>query len=151
MGELLLGNPLFPGDSGVDQLIEIIKVLGTPSREEIYAMNPHHSAFKFPQIKAHPWSKVFNKAPPLAIDLIGRLLTYDPKKRADPFEILSHAFFDELRESGAKLPNGKPLPTLFDFTEVELKMMVQKGLVKKLIPVDLMGKIKLPSAEAAAK
>ena len=36
--ELLLGQPLFPGDSGVDQLVEIIKVLGTPTREEISAM-----------------------------------------------------------------------------------------------------------------
>ncbi len=26
MGEMLLGQPLFPGESGVDQLVEIIKV-----------------------------------------------------------------------------------------------------------------------------
>ncbi len=56
--ELLLGHPLFPGDSGVDQLVEIIKVLGTPTREEIRAMNPNYTEFKFPQIKAHPWNKV---------------------------------------------------------------------------------------------
>lgn len=30
IAEMLLGQPLFPGDSGVDQLVEIIKVLGTP-------------------------------------------------------------------------------------------------------------------------
>eukprot|EP01098_Paradermamoeba_levis_P012229 TRINITY_DN5306_c0_g1_i1.p1 TRINITY_DN5306_c0_g1~~TRINITY_DN5306_c0_g1_i1.p1 ORF type:complete len:325 (+),score=82.81 TRINITY_DN5306_c0_g1_i1:118-1092(+) len=35
LAELLLGQPLFPGESGVDQLVEIIKVLGTPSHEEI--------------------------------------------------------------------------------------------------------------------
>ena len=45
--ELLLGHPLFPGETGVDQLVEIIKVLGTPSREEIYAMNPNYTDFKF--------------------------------------------------------------------------------------------------------
>lgn len=33
MAELLLGQPLFPGESGVDQLVEIIKVLGTPTRD----------------------------------------------------------------------------------------------------------------------
>ena len=33
MAELMLGQPLFPGESGVDQLVEIIKVLGTPTRE----------------------------------------------------------------------------------------------------------------------
>ena len=31
--EMLLGQPLFPGESGVDQLVEIIKVLGTPTRD----------------------------------------------------------------------------------------------------------------------
>ena len=58
LAELLLGQPIFPGDSGVDQLVEIIKVLGTPTREQIREMNPNYSEFKFPQIKAHPWTKV---------------------------------------------------------------------------------------------
>lgn len=58
MAELLLGQPIFPGDSGVDQLVEIIKVLGTPSREQIRDMNQNYQEFKFPQIKAHPWTKV---------------------------------------------------------------------------------------------
>lgn len=54
----MLGQPIFPGDSGVDQLVEIIKVLGTPTREQIKEMNPNYTEFKFPQIKAHPWPKV---------------------------------------------------------------------------------------------
>ncbi|XP_042854920.1 glycogen synthase kinase-3 beta isoform X2 [Panthera tigris] len=57
LAELLLGQPIFPGDSGVDQLVEIIKVLGTPTREQIREMNPNYTEFKFPQIKAHPWTK----------------------------------------------------------------------------------------------
>jgi serine/threonine protein kinase len=44
MAELMLGQPLFPGDSGIDQLVEIIKVLGTPTREQIKTMNPNVSA-----------------------------------------------------------------------------------------------------------
>jgi glycogen synthase kinase 3 beta len=59
------------GESGVDQLVEIIKVLGTPTKEEIHAMNPNYTEFKFPQIKAHPWTKVFSKRMPAdAIDLV---------------------------------------------------------------------------------
>jgi len=143
MAELLLGNPLFPGDSGVDQLIEIIKILGTPSKEEIKAMNPNHTSFKFPQIKAHPWHKVFrNKAPPQAVDLVSKFLRYKPESRLDPFEALTHPFFDELREQNARLPNSKPLPPLFNFTDDELKMVVKKGLVKKLIPPHVMPKLK---------
>ena len=58
LGELLLGQPLFPGESGVDQLVEIIKVLGTPTWDQIQAMNPNYTDFKFPQIRPHPWHKV---------------------------------------------------------------------------------------------
>eukprot|EP01110_Echinostelium_bisporum_P012207 TRINITY_DN6553_c0_g1_i1.p1 TRINITY_DN6553_c0_g1~~TRINITY_DN6553_c0_g1_i1.p1 ORF type:complete len:299 (-),score=24.65 TRINITY_DN6553_c0_g1_i1:2-898(-) len=63
LAELLLGQPLFPGDSGVDQLVEIIKVLGTPTREQIMAMNQNYTSFKFPEIKPHPWPKVFKSRP----------------------------------------------------------------------------------------
>lgn len=58
MAELMLGQPLFPGETGVDQLVEIIKILGTPTREQIKSMNQNYTEFKFPAIKAHPWSKV---------------------------------------------------------------------------------------------
>lgn len=58
MAELMLGQPLFPGESGIDQLVEIIKVLGTPSREQIKTMNPNYMEHKFPQIKPHPFNRV---------------------------------------------------------------------------------------------
>jgi serine/threonine protein kinase len=58
MAELMLGQPLFPGESGIDQLVEIIKVLGTPTRDQIRTMNPNYMEHKFPQIKPHPFNKV---------------------------------------------------------------------------------------------
>ena len=56
--KIMLGQPLFPGESGIDQLVEIIKVLGTPTRDQIRTMNPNYMEHKFPQIKPHPFSKV---------------------------------------------------------------------------------------------
>jgi serine/threonine protein kinase len=121
MAELLLGSPLFPGESGVDQLVEIIKVLGTPSREEIHAMNPNYTEFKFPQIKAHPWSKVFSKRMPAdAVDLVSKLLVYSPTQRSTALEAMRHSFFDELRDPACRLPNGRPLPPLFNWLPNEL-------------------------------
>jgi serine/threonine-protein kinase MDS1/RIM11 len=58
MAELMLGQPLFPGESGIDQLVEIIKILGTPSREQIKTMNPSYMERQFPQIKPTSLSKV---------------------------------------------------------------------------------------------
>lgn len=48
IAELMLGQPIFPGESGVDQLVEIIKILGTPSKEQIQAMNPDYKEYRFP-------------------------------------------------------------------------------------------------------
>uniref|UniRef100_A0A7S1B7N7 Protein kinase domain-containing protein n=1 Tax=Corethron hystrix TaxID=216773 RepID=A0A7S1B7N7_9STRA len=122
--ELLLGQPLFPGDSGVDQLVEIIKVLGTPSREEISAMNSNYTEFKFPQIKACQWRKVFRaKTPDDAMNYIGSMLAYAPEKRVLPLQSCAHDFFDELRDERTLLPNGAELPPIFDFTEHERNEM----------------------------
>lgn len=134
LAELLIGQPLFPGESGVDQLVEIIKVLGTPTREEIKCMNPNYTEFKFPQIKAHPWHKIFHKRMPSeAVDLVSRLLQYSPNLRSTALEALVHPFFDELREPNTRLPNGRPLPPLFNFKTNELRG-VPSEMLQKLIP-----------------
>ena len=141
MAELMLGQPLFPGESGIDQLVEIIKVLGTPTRDQIRTMNPNYMEHKFPQIKPHPFSKVcsrefcdhapyvsdhfqvFRKADANAIDLIAKLLEYTPTQRLSAIEAMVHPFFDDLRNPATKLQdsrgsNGGPrdLPPLFDFS-----------------------------------
>lgn len=147
--ELMLGQPIFPGDSGVDQLVEIIKVLGTPTREQIKEMNPNYTEFKFPQIKAHPWQKVFRaRTSPEAIDLVSRLLEYTPSARITPLQACAHTYFDELREPGTKLPNGRDLPPLFNFTDSELK--IQPTLNSQLIPSHLASQTANSQSVAAA-
>ncbi|SHO76286.1 Similar to S.cerevisiae protein RIM11 (Protein kinase) [Malassezia sympodialis ATCC 42132] len=133
MAELMQGLPLFPGESGIDQLVEIIKVLGTPSREQIKTMNPNYMEHKFPQIRPHPFPKIFRpRTPADAIDLITNLLQYTPHARLTAVEALCHPFFDELREEDVILSNGRPMPDLFDFTREELS--VRPDLIKHLVP-----------------
>ncbi|KZT58944.1 CMGC/GSK protein kinase [Calocera cornea HHB12733] len=133
MAELMLGQPLFPGESGIDQLVEIIKVLGTPTREQIKTMNPNYMEHKFPQIKPHPFSKVFRpRTSTDAIDLVSRLLEYTPTARLSAIEAMCHPFFDELRQEGTRMPNGKPLPPLFNFTREELS--IRPDLNRTLVP-----------------
>jgi len=127
MGELILGHPLFPGESGVDQLVEIIKILGTPTKEQIRSINPNYNEFKFPSIKAHSWSKLFkDKASPEEIDLISKILVYEPNKRYTALQIIAHPCFNELRDEKTTLQGGGPLPDLFNFTKGYIK---QKNLL----------------------
>jgi glycogen synthase kinase 3 beta len=51
-----------------------------------------------------------------AIDLVSKLLEYTPEARLSAIEAMCHPFFDELRGEGARMPNGKEFPPLFDFT-----------------------------------
>ncbi|KAH7128844.1 kinase-like domain-containing protein [Dactylonectria macrodidyma] len=139
MAELMVGQPLFPGESGIDQLVEIIKVLGTPTREQIRTMNPNYMEHKFPQIKPHPLNKVFRKADSNAIDLIARLLDYTPTERWSAIDAMAQPFFDELRDPNTKLPDSRngsgqmrDLPELFNFSEHELSIAPE--LNDRLVP-----------------
>jgi glycogen synthase kinase 3 beta len=133
--ELVLGQPIFPGESGVDQLVEIIKVLGTPSKDELVAMNPNYTEFKFPQIKAHPWGKVFrSKTSAECVDFISQLLQYDPKLRPSGLTAACHTYFDDLRTQGAAISSTKPLPEhILRFTNEERSVMDEEQR-RKLIP-----------------
>lgn len=135
MAELLLGQPLFPGESGVDQLVEIIKILGTPTREQIKSMNENYTEYKFPQIKPCPWNKVFKtRATTIeSLEFIAKLLDYTPTERLTAIESLTHPFFDELRQPGLKLLSGKDLPELFNFSALELS--IRPDLLKSLVPL----------------
>ncbi len=120
--ELLLGDPMFPGDSGVDQLVEVIKVLGTPSRSEIQAMNHSYTEFKFPLVDAHPWNEIFPSwTSQEAVDLISSMLRYDPVARINPLNVCLHPFLDDIWKSDTRLPDGSQLPPVQNFTAVELK------------------------------
>lgn len=144
----LLVSVLFSsaGDSSVDQLIEIIKVLGSPSKSDILAMNSH-STHNFPAIQSS-LEKVFRgRASTEALDLIAKMLQYDPKERIRPLDALAHPFFDQLREDaeanaqaatgGGAAAAGKktPMPTsLFVFSEEEMRTMRERGTLEKIVP-----------------
>lgn len=62
------------------------------------------------------------RTPPEAMELVARLLEYTPPLRITPLAACAHPFFNELREQGTLLPNGRELPPLFNFTEQELRI-----------------------------
>lgn len=135
MAELFKGQPLFPGESGVDQMFEFIKVIGAPSEAQVAAMSKSYSSAKFPRIKAKPWESIFNTkyVPADAIDIMASILVYEPAKRPTAIELCAHPFFASLADPETKLPNGRGLPKeLFEYTVEEIKFAVEKGVLEKL-------------------
>lgn len=99
--ELLIGQPLFPGESGIDQLVEIIKILGTPTTEDIMAMNNNYIDHKFPIIKKIPLARIFkqlnNSNDIHILNFLEQFLLFNPNKRISAGQALQNGWFDEIR------------------------------------------------------
>lgn len=135
LAEMIRGRPLFPGENGVDQLVEVVKVLGSPSRRNVLAMNPQYTNFTFPNVQQRSWDTVFRKGTPKdSIDLLQALLQYDPEARVRPLEACAHHYYDELRDERTRCPDGQPLPAdLFNLTAREMRVCLP-SLRERLIP-----------------
>jgi glycogen synthase kinase 3 beta len=96
--ELMTLEPIFPGDSSIEQLIEIIKILGTPSNEQVLSFSAGNDALQLPKVKGSDWDRILKRYNPseLEIDLIEKILTYDAAKRIKPLEALKHPYFADL-------------------------------------------------------
>jgi len=121
MAEMIIGHPLFAGETGVDQLVEIIKILGTPSKKQVMKMNPNYKEMKLPQVKGSSLSKYFkNRTTPEAIDLLEKMLQYSPKERITAAEAMCHPFFEDLVERTIDLPLSMALPDVCNWLPGEL-------------------------------
>jgi glycogen synthase kinase 3 beta len=156
-GELFLTVPLFQGERSVDQLVEIIKVLGTPSTDEIKELNPAYAATRFPLVQPLPWRVVFKKVGYAgssvsdgAIDLIGQLLRFVPRERLHVFDALAHPYFDELREPDIEMPGGVEVPPLFNFTDEELAIANTRRVAHLIIPRRLWPKFGIADKSASS-
>jgi len=111
MGEIIDGNPLFPGESEMDQLYVIQKVLGPlpHQMQDAFNKNPRFVGLRFPDV-SHPETlkkKYTGKASSSAIDLMSKMLLMDPERRISAMQALSHDYFNEIREPGL-LKNLRP-------------------------------------------
>merc|ERR1711937_388015 len=100
MGAMLLGEPIFQGRTSIDQLVDIISILGTPSSEEISAMNSEQPFdMKYRTVVPVPLEEIFShRAPRSAIQMLEMLLVYDPSKRPTAKSSLGLDFIREVRK-----------------------------------------------------
>ncbi|KAJ3242069.1 hypothetical protein HDU81_007823 [Chytriomyces hyalinus] len=95
--ELVNKEPLMPGRGEIDQLDKIFKLLGTPN-EKVWPgfMNlPVAKSFNFKHQPFHNLRLRFPSLTENGIDLLSKLLTYDPKTRITASEALKHPYFTE--------------------------------------------------------
>ena len=102
MGELVDGNPLFPGENEIDQLHCIQKVLGnfTEEQVEMFYGNPLLNGKNLLDVvKPETLERRYlGKLPKVAITFMKGLLCLDPKKRLNGSTVFLHPYFEKLME-----------------------------------------------------
>jgi len=109
-GMIFRKEPFFHGHDNYDQLVKIVKVLGT---DELFdyldkynlELDPHFDGILGRHTRK-PWSKFLNPenqhlVSPEAVDLLDKLLRYDHQERLSPTEAMRHPYFAPVQAGGA--------------------------------------------------
>lgn len=114
LAELLGGRPFFKGRDYVDQLNQILHYLGTPAEETLSRIgSPRAQEYvrNLPYMPKIPFSRLFPNANPDALDLLERMLAFDPAQRISVEEALEHRYLHIWHDAS----DEPTCPTTFDF------------------------------------
>lgn len=98
LAEMLSNRPIFPGKHYLDQLNHILGVLGSPSQDDLDCIvNEKARSYlqSLPFKPKVPWNKLFPQADQKALDLLGKMLTFNPYKRISVEEALAHPYLEQ--------------------------------------------------------
>ena len=116
MGEISDGQPIFPGESEVDQLYIVQKIIGplTAEHVELFMANPRFAGLKFPDMSKPETlqKKYMGKLSKRALAIMKSLLSMDPHERPSAAECLKDIYFEgiELTEASSN-HNNSNLPS----------------------------------------
>lgn len=114
LAELLGGRPFFKGRDYVDQLNQILHYLGTPNEETLSRIgSPRAQEYvrNLPFMPKVPFQHLFPNANPDALDLLDRMLAFDPSSRISVEEALEHPYLHIWHDAS----DEPTCPTTFDF------------------------------------
>lgn len=100
--EIVALFPLFPGQNEMDQIHKIHNVLGTPSPELLarkFKRNASHMDFNFPEKKGTGLERLIPHADVELIELMKKLIRYDPDDRILARQALKDPYFRDLRDA----------------------------------------------------
>ncbi|KAK2153729.1 hypothetical protein LSH36_288g03036 [Paralvinella palmiformis] len=135
LAEMLSNRPLFPGKHYLDQLNHILSVLGSPSQEDLNCIiNDKARGYlqSLPHKPKVPWNQLYPNADPKALDLLDKMLTFNPNKRITVENALSHVYLEQYYDPADEPIAEEPFTfetELDDLPKEKLKELIFKETV----------------------
>ncbi|EAX96369.1 CMGC family protein kinase [Trichomonas vaginalis G3] len=132
LAEMILRRPLLPGKNTLDQIALIVNLIGSPSEQDLEEC-PAQNAKKYVQSlgekKKVAWKTIFRGKLYIdeELDLLDRMLTWDPRKRITVDEALEHPFLNSLHD-----PTDEPETFPLEEFEFETDKIHLRDLKRRL-------------------
>eukprot|EP00045_Choanoeca_perplexa_P005470 m.46338 g.46338 ORF g.46338 m.46338 type:complete len:367 (+) comp13139_c0_seq2:347-1447(+) len=131
LGEMLgNGVPMFRGRDHLDQLQQIFRVIGTPTAEDVAAIrnqNARRYVLAMGVQEPVPFARMYPEADHDALDLLQRMLTFNPDHRITVEEALAHPFLEQYYDPADEPVSDQPFHIdmeMDDLPMMELKRMM---------------------------
>merc|ERR1712137_605775 len=98
LAEMLSNRPIFPGKHYLDQLNHILGVLGSPTPDDLNCIiNEKARSYlqSLPFKPKIPWTRLYPNAHAQALDLLEKMLTFNPHRRIEVEQALEHPYFEQ--------------------------------------------------------
>ncbi|PNS99567.1 hypothetical protein POPTR_016G142800v4 [Populus trichocarpa] len=97
--EMSRRQALFPGDSELQQLLHIFRLLGTPTEEQWPGVTSLRDWHVYPKWEPQNLARAVPSLGPQGVDLLSKMLKYDPAERISAKAAMDHPYFDSLDKS----------------------------------------------------
>lgn len=130
LAEMISNRPIFPGKHYLDQLNHILGILGSPSKDDLDCIiNEKARAYlqSLPEKPKIPWQRLYSKADPKALDLLDKMLTFNPSKRIVVEDALAHPYLEQYYDPADEPVADTPFTIkeeLDDLPKEELKALI---------------------------
>jgi len=157
LGELLGGKPMFPGTSTMNQLDRVIEVTGRPSPADIEAIQSEFAATmleSLPDSEPRSLQSMYSNASEDAIDLLQKLLMFNPDKRITAEGALEHPYLAQFHNPDDEICCEKEIKIPIDDNKKLTVAAYREELYTSIIKVAVEKKekrSKKPKKKAATK
>ena len=129
LGEIYLGKPMFPGTSTLNQIERVLEVTGKPTKEDILSLQSPQAGAIIDSLKITKHRNLKDIFPLLSVeglDLLKKLLQFNPSKRPTVEQTLRHPYVAQFHDEEDELACKKAIEIPLDDHKYSIKEYREK-------------------------